>query len=205
MRGEPDRDYDREWHRVLAAGPSARCTDCSHKKSEHLAAQILWCTICECHRFRLEQPDYVPPARPSWDEYALRLAETAADRSEDPYVKVGAVVLRADHSVASVGYNGAPPGVQIDWTDRDRRRAFVIHAETNALRYVTTAEVAGGVLAVSHLPCPQCLVNTAAYGIKRVVYRFDLENYPTKETEEVAGAVGIDLILHGKTNHKEEK
>lgn len=41
-------------------------------------------------------------------EWALRLAETAAMMSEDPYKKVGSVALRRDYSVAGVSYNGAP-------------------------------------------------------------------------------------------------
>lgn len=131
--------------------------------------------------------------RPNWKAYAVDLAEVAAKRSEDPYVQIGAVVLRPDRSVAGVGYNGAPPGIDIDWSDRDERRRYVIHAETNALRYCTTEEVRGGLLAVSHVPCPQCLVNVAAYGIRQVVYRQELENYPVEETEAVAAIVGITL------------
>ena len=46
--------------------------------------------------------------RPCWEEYALELAKVAAKRSEDPYLKVGASVLRYDNSVAGLGYNGAP-------------------------------------------------------------------------------------------------
>lgn len=107
--------------------------------------------------------------RPSWSEYALGLAEAASRRSEDPWHKVGAVVLRADHSVAGTGYNGAPAGMEIDWTDRDTRKAFVIHAETNALRYVSATEARGGLLASTRHPCPACLTQIAAYGILTVV------------------------------------
>ena len=83
--------------------------------------------------------------RLSWEEYALQLATAAAARSEDPYERVGACVLRLDYSVAGVGYNGAPSGVEIDWSDRDRRRERVVHAEVNALRYVRPDE--GDILA----------------------------------------------------------
>ena len=44
--------------------------------------------------------------RPSWGEYALSLAQTAATRSEDPYYKVGACALSADNKVLGLGYNG---------------------------------------------------------------------------------------------------
>ena len=49
--------------------------------------------------------------RLDWEEYALELARVASLRSEDPFMKVGACVLRNDNSVAGVGYNGAPPGI----------------------------------------------------------------------------------------------
>ncbi len=107
--------------------------------------------------------------RPTWEEYALELAEVAAARSQDPWEKVGACVLRADHSVASLGYNGAPPGVEIDWSDREERRPYVLHAEVNALRYVRPGE--GLFMAVTVSPCPDCLRALAAWRIPRVIYR----------------------------------
>ena len=90
-------------------------------------------------------------SRLPWENYAIDLALVASRRSEDPYLKVGACILREDYSVASLGYNGAPPKIEIDWTDRDERRKRVIHAETNALRYIKPNE--GYLLACTHLPC----------------------------------------------------
>ncbi|MCH2609162.1 MAG: hypothetical protein MKZ92_11575, partial [Pedosphaera sp.] len=67
-------------------------------------------------------------SRPTWEQYALMIAKVASARSEDPYQQVGACVLRKDHSVAGVGYNGSRQGVEIYWSTRDERRARVIHA-----------------------------------------------------------------------------
>ena len=106
--------------------------------------------------------------RISWGEYALELALAASKRSEDPYLKVGACVLRGDNSVAGVGYNGPPSGVNIDWSDRDERRKRVVHAEINALRYTVPGEPF--LLASTLLPCNDCLKTIAAYGIKQVIY-----------------------------------
>ena len=106
--------------------------------------------------------------RISWESYALELAKVASKRSEDPYLKVGACVLRGDNAVASLGYNGAPPNIEIDWKDRDARRKRVVHAEVNALRYIKPGE--GRVLACTHLPCNECLRTIAAYGIPNVVF-----------------------------------
>ena len=132
--------------------------------------------------------------RLSWEHYAMGLAEAASLRSEDPYVKVGAVVFRHDWSVAGVGYNGAPSGIQIDWSDRDERRKRVVHAEINALRYVRPNEAK--VLACTLLPCSACVRTIAAHGIKTVLFdkvydiddlaltlckEFDIELYSVKE------------------------
>jgi len=106
--------------------------------------------------------------RPCWEEYALELAKVAARRSEDPYLKVGASVLRYDNSVAGLGYNGAPPNIEIDWENRDERRKRVVHAEINALRYVRPNECY--LLACTHLPCNECLRAIASYGISNVVF-----------------------------------
>ena len=107
-------------------------------------------------------------SRLSWGEYAFELAKTASIRSEDLHFKVGACALRFDKSVAAVGYNGAPRGVNIDWTNRDERRKRVIHAEMNALSYCTPGEIE--LIAVTLLPCSSCLNLIASYGIKRVIF-----------------------------------
>jgi dCMP deaminase len=106
--------------------------------------------------------------RISWKAYALKLAMVASERSEDTFMKVGACLLRHDNSVASLGYNGAPPGIGINWHDRDDRRSRVVHAEVNALRYVKPDECY--LLACSHMPCNDCIKTIAAYGIKEIVY-----------------------------------
>lgn len=135
--------------------------------------------------------------RPSWERYALGLAAAAAARSEDLHVKVGAVVLRPDRSIASLGYNGAPAGIDIDWTDRDDRRKYVIHAEANALRFTSPSEVAGGLLAVTHTTCDRCLPMVAAYGIKRIVFSHELlpvdGRPPATELVELAKVLGIRM------------
>ena len=129
--------------------------------------------------------------RPTWPEFAMNLAEVAASRSEDPWVKVGACVLRNDCSVAGVGYNGAPTGTEIDWSDRDKRRQYVIHAEANALRYLRPGE--GSILAVTLAPCPNCLTLIASYRIRTVYYRDTSETYPIGMSENVASELSIVL------------
>jgi dCMP deaminase len=126
----------------------------------------------------------------SWDEYAMSIAEAVAKKSKDPWQKVGAVILRNDNSVASVGYNGFPQGVAESWRSRAKRRLFVIHAEQNALRYTKPGE--GVALYSTLLPCNDCLKSIAAHQIKRVVYK---ETYRKDcSSLEVATLLGIELI-----------
>ena len=128
--------------------------------------------------------------RLDWQEYALELARVASLRSEAPFMKVGACVLRSDHSIAGLGYNGAPPGIDINWEDRDERRKRVVHAEVNALRYAKPGECE--LLACNLLPCNECLKMIAAYGIKKVVFSkiYDLD----KSSLKLAKEFGIQLI-----------
>lgn len=49
--------------------------------------------------------------RPSWDTWALGVAEAVSTRADCTRSKVGAVLLSRSHRVLSVGYNGAPSGI----------------------------------------------------------------------------------------------
>lgn len=112
--------------------------------------------------------------RPDLDTWALNLAEHVSTRSRDPSVKVGAVILRADNTVAACGYNGFPRGLCDDpeiYLDKARKRLRVVHAEMNAI--LTAREpLHGGTLYVTPLhPCSQCAAAIIQSGISRVVAR----------------------------------
>lgn len=128
--------------------------------------------------------------RISWEEYALLLAKSAALRSEDPWKTTGCCILREDKSVAALGYNGAPKGIEIDWSNRDERRKRVIHAEINALAWLKPRE--GWLLACNLLPCRNCLQAIAANGIKRVIFEeiYDKDDFAL----QLAREYGIELI-----------
>jgi dCMP deaminase len=114
----------------------------------------------------------MPATRISWDEYCLRLAQTASLRSEDPYVAVGACALDHNNRVLGVAYNGLAPGKEVSdyfWGDRDGRRPYILHAETNLLSLFKRGE--GRLIATTLLPCSCCARQIIAHGIKRVVYK----------------------------------
>lgn len=130
--------------------------------------------------------------RLSWEETAILLANDIAEyRSEDPFVQVGACIIKQDNSIV-LGYNGAPPGIEIDWSDRDARRDRVLHAEENVLDSIQFGDAK--IFAVTALPCKRCMRNVAQKGIKKVYYVRELEGYDNAFARKLAKEFGIELI-----------
>jgi dCMP deaminase len=126
-------------------------------------------------------------ARSSKTDWLMDMARLAASRSEDPYVQVGAVAVREDYTVIGLGYNGAPPGVDLGptWADREKRRPFIIHAEMNAIRYA----VPGTIFAIftTHIPCEHCMSVLGSYRTSMVVYENSLgETYDETTIRRIA-------------------
>lgn len=139
-----------------------------------------------------------------WDLRFLSLAQTIAGFSKDPSTKVGAVVVRPDNTIASMGYNGFPRGFpdnQSSLDDRTTKLKFTVHAELNAL--LTAKEPLTGYTIYTYPfpPCCACALCVAQAGIKRVV---SLEPTPDqksrweqsfRDAEEVFSKVGIILMV----------
>lgn len=115
--------------------------------------------------------------RPSWEQWALNMATEAMDRSPDPYYQVGAFALNHNNSTAASGYNGPPPTVEIDWSDRDARRDLIVHAEVNCLNYVQPGQCR--LIAVTTMPCASCMSLIAAKRIPLVVFEHKYITDPT--------------------------
>lgn len=130
--------------------------------------------------------------RLDWPETALRLAFKIAEyRSQDPYVQVGATAIKHDGSII-MGYNGSPSGIEIDWKNRNDRRKRVLHAEANVLNFVMPEEVK--LMAVTHLPCCECVKLICQKKIKEVYYSLVLENYDNELTFRLAKEFKIELL-----------
>lgn len=112
---------------------------------------------------------------PVWDERFLSLAHHVSGWSKDPSTKVGAVIVRPDRTVVSLGYNGFPRGTE-DYhqhlDDRATKLRRTVHAEVNAI--LTAGEkLSDCTLYVTPLhPCATCAGIIIQSGIKRVVARF---------------------------------
>ena len=123
----------------------------------------------------------------------MLLAFAAAKRSEDPYRKVGACALNKDKMVVGLGYNGLASGKDTlprFWEDRDERRKYMIHAETNCLSLCKRGEV--DLLAVTLLPCSYCASMIASYGVKEVLYHEEYEN--DQAAKEIFVFYDIDML-----------
>jgi len=127
--------------------------------------------------------------RPSWDEYGMLLAYAASSRSPDPYVAVGAAAFRSDRSTVSTGYNGSESGVEIDWSDREARRPFVVHAERNCLKYAKLGEPY--YLYVTLSPCLKCLSLAVHHGVKEIIY----DKVYDRDTEALTQASEYGITL----------
>lgn len=107
-----------------------------------------------------------------WDARFANLAKLVSLWSKDPSTKVGAVVVRPDKTVCSVGFNGFPRGVEDNpewYADREIKYKVIKHAEENAMMFATE-RLTGYTLYVYPLaPCASCAGDIIQRGIKRVV------------------------------------
>ncbi len=108
----------------------------------------------------------------TWDEFYLGMAAYTATKSKDPSSQVGAVIVRPDRTVASLGFNGFPRGMSDApelYADRDSKYQRVIHAEMNAV--LSAHEPVHGHTLYCSLPsCERCCVHMIQAGITRVVW-----------------------------------
>lgn len=139
-----------------------------------------------------------------WDSRFLEMAEHIAAWSKGPRKRIGAVIVRPDRSIASLGYNGPPRGFDDEAflrMTRDEQHSVVIHAEDNALRQTHDGEaLAGYTLYVSPLfPCAVCARRIVDAGIRRVVaYCGHISpdwRASADEAEEIFIAAGVECLF----------
>jgi len=134
----------------------------------------------------------------SWEEYALEIAKTASIKSIDPWMKVGACILRKNNSIASTGFNGAPSKKQLDYSCRSTRRPKVIHAESNAIKFAAPYCIPGDcyIAATTLFPCLDCFKQLVNFGIQKIVYLEESTTsvYDNEYVKELAKEWDIELI-----------
>ncbi len=129
--------------------------------------------------------------RLSWDEYFLKMAETACLRSTCLRAQFGAVIAKK-HTIISTGYNGAASGVRscLERGDCVRDRLQIpsgknyeichsVHAEANAIIHASFDLMDDSTLYIfgyerqkprSGMPCFMCWRMIFNAGIGRVIF-----------------------------------
>lgn len=103
----------------------------------------------------------------------MGLAKEIASWSKDPSTQVGAVIVRPDKTICSVGFNGFPHGVKDDpfaIVNRDTKLLRTIHAELNAILSAKEPLIGYSLFVWPLQPCAQCAAAIIQSRIKEVHY-----------------------------------
>ena len=136
------------------------------------------------------------PLSPRWQQFYMRLAEEVATGSKDGSSKFGAVLVRPDKTLASIGFNGFPsrieddPHLLTDISAREKKYARIVHAEANCLNHNRDYNTDGFHLFVNGHPCDRCALRIASSGVAFVYYRVNLD-YEARWIDSVALAKEI--------------
>lgn len=107
-----------------------------------------------------------------WDERFLEMCRLVATWSKDPSTKCGAVIVRADNTVVSLGYNGFPQGIADTderLQDRQLKYEMIVHAEMNAVLFAPESVARCTLYVTPYPPCARCAVHIIQAKICRVV------------------------------------
>ncbi|MEW6141595.1 MAG: cytidine/deoxycytidylate deaminase family protein [Chloroflexota bacterium] len=145
------------------------------------------------------------PARPSLDEYFLKIAMVVAERSTCLRHHVGAVAVRDKHILAT-GYNGAASGLK-DCLELGCLREELgipsgtrheicrgIHAEQNVIIQASLngVSLAGSTIYATHTPCILCAKMLVNARIKRFV---SFGKYPDGAFIDLFQEAGIEVDI----------
>lgn len=155
--------------------------------------------------------DNLEDKRPSWDEYFMGMAKLTSQRSTCLRRKVGAVIVKDKHIVAT-GYNGAPRGLshcaelggclreQLKVPSGQRHELCrALHAEQNAIIQAATLgqSIEGASIYITHQPCSICSKMIINAGIDRIVVD---EGYPDELATKLLAEAGIKVVTLDPNN-----
>lgn len=158
---------------------------------------------------RHEEMVQIVDGRPSWDEYFMQMAQLTAQRSTCLRRKVGAVIVKDKHIIAT-GYNGAPRGlkhcVELGGCLREKLKipsgqrhelCRALHAEQNAIIQAATLgqSIEDGTIYITHQPCAICAKMIINAGLKRIVVK---EGYPDDLSVEILDEAGLKIVMLDK-------
>jgi len=107
-----------------------------------------------------------------WDIRFLDLAKHVAQWSKDPSTQTGAVIVRLDRTIASVGFNGFPRGcsdAEELYADRNMKYIRTVHCEMNAALAAREPLHGFTLYTWPFMSCDRCAAHMIQAGIKRCV------------------------------------
>ena len=145
-----------------------------------------------------KRKDYI-----SWDEYFMGVAILSAKRSKDPRTQVGACIVNQENRIVGIGYNWFPNWCNDDefpwereWSFCDKKYAYVVHAEANAILN-STLNLKNCIIYVYEIPCNECAKLIIQSWIKEVRYlsnKYENENGDfVKSSKRMLDSAGIKL------------
>lgn len=111
--------------------------------------------------------------RSKWDLRYLNLSREVSTWSQDPSTQTGAVIVRPDWSVASVGFNGFPKGMPDSpelYANRDEKYSRIVHCEMNAREHAPEKVTGYTLYTYPFASCDRCAVHMIQAGITRFVF-----------------------------------
>jgi len=130
--------------------------------------------------------------RITWPETWMSIAKVVAQRSYDPRLKVGSIVVSADNTqMLSIGYNGNYRGGPHEPESLDAGQSGFIHSEANALIKCDFNFGKKKHMYLTHSPCRACAKLIVNAEIARVVY--DIQ-YRDMSGLEILTSVGIEVF-----------
>lgn len=117
-----------------------------------------------------------------WQARFGALAKEISTWSKDPSSQVGAVIVRPDRTICSVGFNGFPRKIKDDSNaiaNRDTKLLRTIHAELNAILSAKEPLTGYSLFVWPFQPCSHCAAAIIQSGIVDVYcpYNAHLDSY----------------------------
>lgn len=112
----------------------------------------------------------MPPSR-EWIRRYMDMAHLVASWSKDPSTKMGAVIVRPNKTVASVGFNGFPRGIDDSehrLNNREEKYPRIVHAELNAILNCMERPEGYDMFVTPFTPCSACAAAIIQSGIAAV-------------------------------------
>lgn len=110
--------------------------------------------------------------RPNWDEIWMKIAFIFKERSIDPRMQVGCVIVSGDDNaqILSIGYNGQEKGGPNEVDSLEPGQSGCLHAEENAIIKLDYNNHKRKVMYVTTSPCTMCSKRIVNASIDEVVY-----------------------------------